>query len=204
MDREANDNAVNASSAARTASTIFMRGIKERIIFRANTGTGWKWRRVVFATKGLFDVIPNLVSDLETSAGWTRAVVNLSGDSAATVRNALENVVWEGQAGQDWWSPYTAKVDKKRVTLLYDRTRMLQSGNDVAHYHSHNQWIPVNKNIVYDDEQRGGDESAFRYSALGKSGYGDVYVMDLFECASGQSTDLLQFEPQAAVYWHEK
>ncbi len=203
MDRADPSNTENPI-AIRTSSTIFMRGIKERVIFRANSGTGWKWRRVVFATKALRDQIPGLVSDIETSAGWSRAVVNLSGDSAAPVRNQLEGFLFEGSGGQDWWSVYTAKIDRKRVNLLYDKTRMLQSHNDVAHYHSHNQWIPINKNLVYDDAEVGSDESSLRYSVTSRMGFGDVYVLDLFECASGNSADLLQFEPQATSYWHEK
>jgi len=193
----------NAESI-RNAKTVFYRGLSEKMTVTASTSTPWKWRRIVFVTKALYDFIPNLVSDIETSAGWSRAMVNLSGDSATPVRNQLEGFLFEGSGGQDWWSPFTAKVDRKRVTLLYDKTRMLQSGNDVAHYHSHKQWIPINKNLVYDDAEVGSDESSFKYSVTSKMGFGDVYILDLFECASGNSADLLQFEPQATTYWHER
>lgn len=204
MDRVSAEGTNEDPKAGRTSADIFLRGIKENTIFRANTGTGWKWRRIVFAVKGLFSLVPGLVDSIETSAGWTRAVVNISGDSASAVRNNLEAIVFEGAGNLDWWSTFTAKVDRKRVRLLYDKTRMLQSHNDVAHYHSAKMWIPINKNVCYDDIQAGDDELTGKYSVTSKQGFGDVYVMDFFECASGQSTDLLQFEPQAAVYWHER
>lgn len=204
MDRQAAEGNYEDSKAARTAESIFCRGLKERIIFRANTGTGWKWRRIVFATRGLTYDTPDLVDRIETSSGWQRAVVNISGDSAAPIRNSLESFVFEGLGGSDWWSVYTAKVDRKRVRVLYDKTRMLQSGNDVAHYHHHSMWLPVNHNIVYDDSQAGSDTAGNVHSVRSKIGFGDIYVMDFFECASGNSADLLQFEPQASLYWHER
>lgn len=206
--RSRGDSDDGTARAVRETDTCYWRGIKEKINFRTNTSVAWKWRRIVFATKGLNDSAKSsgttLVDSVYTSQGWVRAMVDLSSAAATGQRNFLESHIFEGRVGVDWWTPFTAKVDTKRVTVLADRTKLMSSGNQSGRYFMKNQWIPINKNIVYDNDEDGEGESVRNHSTNGKPGLGDVYILDFFECSSGASVDQLLFEPQATVYWHEK
>lgn len=189
------------TDSARNAQTIYWRGIREHAEVVTSSGAAWRWRRVIFSTKAN---IPNLVSNVETSNGWPRAMVEMSGDPPAPVRNQLESLIFQGQAGQDWSNVFHGKIDNKRVRVHYDKTRHLQSGNDRGKFYTFKQWIPLNKNMNYDDDERGKDESAQSYAAQGIGGLGDVYVYDMFECTTNDSTFQLSFNPMATLYWHEK
>lgn len=192
------------SEAIRSSKSIFFRGVKEQVVLRTNTSVSWRWLRIVFAIKGLEAFIPAIKTGVETNNGWARALVDLSSSGAGTIRNGLESLLFEGGGGTDWVSPFSAKVDSSRVTLLYRHMRLLNSGNNNGRYFKHNQWLPVNKNIVYNDDEAGQDTNDATKSVLSKPGMGDIYFVDFFECSSGSATDSLIFEPQATIYWHEK
>lgn len=200
MDREGDA----TSNALRTANPIFLRGIKENITLGTTTAAAWEWRRIVFACKSLDLYVPGIVGNVETSRGWSRGMVDLTGPAPTTIRNALEAFLFQGLGGTDWWSVWTAKVDTNRCRVLYDRTRTLSSGNSNGRFFKHRQWIPVNHNIYYDEDERGKDQDSRPVSVADKRGFGDVFIYDMFRCQTESSTDRLIFEPEAVIYWHEK
>lgn len=194
----------STSESLRTNDRCYYRGFKERVMINTTTAASWRWRRIVFACKGITSRIPGLRGNYETNAGWPRALVNLSGDPAGTLRNGLEELLFEGQAGIDWLTTYTAKVDTKRVTLMYDKTRVINSGNQLGKFATYNMWHPINKNVVYDNDEQGEGKTNSAISTTSREGLGDVFVVDLFSCATGNAADALGFEPECTTYWHEK
>ncbi len=190
------------TDSARNTQTIYWRGVKERLELQTLGGAAWRWRRIVFSCKSL--AINNLVSNVETSNGFPRAMVEMSGDPPAPLRNQLEGFLFRGNAGSDWTNVFNAKVDNMRARIHYDKTRHLQSGNDRGKYYTFQQWISLNKNMTYDDDERGTNISEQSFASPGRFGLGDVYVYDMFECTTSDSSFQLAFNPQATLYWHEK
>lgn len=193
----------NTATSVRESVSIYARGLKERILMRTDTSVSWQWRRIVFSCKGLGGIINTTRFGNETvTQGWTRTMLDLTG--FATERNALESVLFRGSAGVDWNDVATAKPDTMRVSVHYDRTRILSSGNANGRYFKQSQWIPINKNIVYANDEVGEDMDSASLSTTAKAGAGDFFIWDLFTCSSGSTNDHLIFEPEATFYWHEK
>lgn len=189
------------NEALRTSDTCFMRGLKEKITFSSNTGASWRWRRICFTVKG---GIISSSTELETSnQGWTRLLYDLAVNSSTDL-TALRTAVFKGAAGLDWADPFTAPVDNGRVTIKYDRTMTINSGNANGRYLTKSMWHPMNKNLVYSNDQQGPDMSPDYRSVVGKAGMGDYYVYDIIECATKAVADKLVFNPEATLYWHEK
>ena len=63
----------------------------------------------------------------------------------------------------------------------------------------------MNENLLYDDDEDGGEESAVNMSSKGKYGMGDYYVLDIIGSGTGGTTsDRLSWAPTSTLYWHEK
>jgi len=195
------ENDFNVSS--RNSSTCYMRGLKERITFSANSGRSWRWRRICFTAKGLFNSLGTSVDNLEmTPNGWVRLITN---QNVTPWGGAVKNVIFRGLQTLDWNDIFDAKVDSSRVTIKYDKTRILNSGNDFGKFSHFNMWHAMNKNLVYGDDEQGNQDLDPTYSTFGKAGMGDFYVVDILQAGSGATaSDTLAFNPQATLYWHEK
>lgn len=194
----------NSATVYRDNTTIFIKGLKEKINFRTDTAVSWRWRRVIFFVKGWTALIPGLIPAVPTTAGYTRSMVDISSAAATNVRNAIETQLFEGAGNLDWTDLFSAKIDTKRVTLYSDRTRILSSGNNNGKYFQANKWYPVNKNITYNDDEVGDNDANASVSTFAKPGIGDMYIIDFFECSSNSTNDHLMFSPEATLYWHEK
>lgn len=191
----------NASSV-RTQDNVYMRGLKERILLQTNSQVPWRWRRICFTMKGLDAISFSAVDSLETSNGWTRFISNFWG---STYGNNLNIILFKGNQGVDWNDIMTAKVDTTRVTLKYDVTRTINSGTNYGVLRTHKMWMPMNKRLVYDNDELGESESTQTHSTRGKAGMGDYYIVDFFlSHGSASASDSLSFEPQATLYWHER
>jgi len=194
--------------SARTSTVCYMRGLKERIQIQTNNGMSWQWRRICFTYRGN-GVYSGSVGDptrqivRETSAGFARVVVDW-GNSTPVV-NPLISHLFRGTQDRDWRSYFTAPTDNTRVTVQYDKTRILTSGNANGIMRNYNNWFPMNKNLVYDDEEDGLEEDSVNLSSSGKAGMGDYYVVDIISAGTGSTaSDLMSFDPEATLYWHEK
>lgn len=194
------------SENARTSKSVYLRGLREFSILKTNSPDPWRWRRIIFTAKGINAVLPaNSRFAVETNdQGWTRAMADYSGSAAAPSRNALEGLVFAGEGLKDWQSPFTAKVDRTRITPLFDKTRILRSGNQQGNYFKNKMWLPLNKTLVYSDEEAGNDVQQGLLSTIGRQGMGDLFVLDLFDCSTSNNASALQFEPEATLYWHER
>lgn len=193
--------------STRTSSSPYMVGLKEAIEIQVNTGMPWQWRRICFTVKGSLGLTETSSFGLstETSSGYVRVVNQISGDTGGGQGYILYEKLFRGQNLADWNDPMTAKVDTTRVTLKYDKTCSLASGNEDGFIRKYNRWHDMHKTLVYNDDELGGGMTPFAYSTTGKAGMGDYYVLDMFRARTGSATsDQLSFRPEATLYWHEK
>lgn len=199
--------------ATRTSTNCFMRGLKERIGITTSSGHSWIWRRICFTFKGeyLLD-IQGAPADAAkyfelTTSGMVRGVPLFNtGDSFQnTMLGVLQGIVFKGARNEDWSSEVNATVSRTNVTVKYDVTRVIKSGNDSSTTKLFKIWHPMNANLTYNDDELGGRNLTSYFSTGGLQGMGDYYVYDIFEPApGGTSTDVLRFDPHATLYWHER
>lgn len=205
--RERNPGLDDNSTANREDNVAYIRGLREMITFRTSgvneTGNaaGWLWRRILFTAKGLYQALGTSVDHAFTSQGYVRFLANHNG---TTYGSAVSGALFEGVVNVDWTDLMTAKCNNEKFTVLYDKVTRLNPQSSAPQYWKHKRWHPINKNLVYDNEENGPNETTSGYSTLGKPGCGDVYVVDIFSCASMNSQDTLYFAPEATLYWHEK
>lgn len=193
-----------ADVAARTATTCYMRGLKESVEVQVVNGVPWQWRRIVFTAKALYkDIMSTTSFSLfnETSNGMMRTF----NQPTAQNRLNLESILFRGNVNVDWIDQIIAPIDTTRVTLMYDKTRTIASGNDDGVIRKYTFWHGMNKNLVYDDDENGDSMTSTNWSVTSKPGMGDVFVVDIFRSRSGTSAaDQIAISSTATLYWHEK
>ncbi|QCW23692.1 MAG: capsid protein [Gemycircularvirus mouti6] len=193
--------------ATRTSSTPYMIGLKEAIEIQVSTGMPWQWRRICFTAKGTIGLTydTTFAVSTETSNGYVRVVNALTGNPGGLQQYALFERIFRGQNTADWNDPMTAKTDNQRVTIKYDKTTSLASGNEDGFIRKYNRWHDMHKTLVYNDDELGGGENVSSFSTQGKGGMGDYYVLDLFRARTGATnSDQLSFRPESTLYWHER
>jgi len=192
--------------STRSSTNCYMIGLKEAIEIQVSTGMPWQWRRICFTIKGaFFSNTSSFAVGIETSNGWTRVLNQVAGNTGGGDQYTLFEKLFRGQNTVDWIDPMIAKVDTSRVTLKYDKTCTLASGNEDGFIRKYNRWHPMYSTLVYNDDELGGGENSAIYSTTGKAGMGDYYVIDMFRARDGSSSsDQLAFRPCTTLYWHEK
>jgi len=193
-----------ALSPLRKRTEIYARGLKENILFETSTARPWRWRRICFWLKG--DALYGDAVDPATSQFFR------FDDSLGMVRlsNAIgtgfpSEYIFRGIENVDWLDRFTAPVDTRHILPVYDKCMTLRSGNDAGMSQTIKMWHPMNKTIVYNDEESGYTVIPTALSASGRRGAGDFYVYDIFQVATGSTEqDVLRFQPNATFYWHEK
>lgn len=201
-----------AQEAARSATSCYMRGLSENIRIQTSSGLPWFWRRICFTTRGRFFENSPLDTPTQatrtfqdTSTGMQRLYFNIDVNATPNTKNNLDGVIFKGAKGVDWNDFITAPVDTRRVTLKYDKTRTLRSGNANGTVHDAKLWHRMNKNLVYDDDETGDSESSSYLSTSSKPGMGDYYVLDIIQPGTGgTSTDAILLQTNSTLYWHEK
>lgn len=193
--------------SSRTASTCFMRGISENVEIQVADGMPWQWRRICFTYKGLPNVVvPPTDGSFnyaqETSAGIVRTLNQPTGQQ----RVDIMELMFKGTRGEDWQSEMSAPVDTTRISVKSDRTITISSGNEDGVIRKYRRWYPMNHNLVYDDEEIGGDTSLnASFSVHSKPGMGDYFIADFLIPRTGSATtNQLSFGVTSTLYWHEK
>jgi len=127
----------------------------------------------------------------------------------------LINSMFRGVAAQqnpnsptlaDYINVMTAKTDNTELTVKYDKTITIASGNDAGMQRNYKRYHPMEKTLVYDTLEQGTDTLASSMSTESKPGMGDYYVVDFFQqryLADADDGNLI-FDPRATLYWHEK
>ena len=63
----------------------------------------------------------------------------------------------------------------------------------------------MNATLVYNDDERGGEEGYQSVSTQGKRGMGDYYVIDIVQSSIGVTTgSAIVMETESTLYWHER
>lgn len=184
----------------RNNQTCYMRGLKERIEIQTNSGVPWQWRRICFTRKGAQLTSTTTFKPFEfTSNGYVRVVNQLPNTST------FLNDIFDGGQLREWNDFFNAKLNRDLVSIKYDKTISIQSGNASGVLRRFTRWHPMNANLTYLDEELGDTEFTSAYSTNGLRGMGDYYVVDIFLSGGGAGeSDRLSFNPQATLYWHEK
>lgn len=198
--------------AARTSTTCFAKGFAEAMTFTTTGGDSWQWRRIVLTAKGGDRALGYWRSTSTSGSdgaviGYTRLTRNLTAlDQAQSTAEwaGLQSVLFRGTKGIDWTDAFTAPVDTTRCSLRSDSRTTIRSGNESGTTRTFKRWYPVNKNLVYDDEENGDDEDPRAYSVTSRAGVGDMYVIDLFKCSNPTSSQILSWTTTGTWYWHEK
>lgn len=215
--RDLTDNAGQASGvsfeSARTASTIYLRLLSEKIRMSTSDSTPWIWRRIVVTTKNVYwrslntteaTAGKNARPYIETTNGYSRLLQqwdDLAGNPET--QKLIFDDLFRGKQGKDWSDPITAPLDTLNITKLYDKTTTIRSGNDTGTVRMTRRTHTFNKTFRYFEDENGQYQDSAHWSALGK-GMGDVFIIDLFSNFIGGATTLLKFEPEATLYWHER
>lgn len=180
----------------RNSSTVFIKGYRENMTFITNNNNSWRWRRIMFRIKGF---VAN-DSFLVTSAGYVRVWYPLTG----TNMDVFEELIFEGTKNVDYQDPFAAKVDSTRVTVVSDKYRILASGNSASYIKHYPSYTPIEKNLVYDDDEDGDDLVSAPYSVNSKAGMGDLFIYDIFQDIGGVSPTSVNIRSSSTLYWHEK
>lgn len=199
--------------AARTATTCYMRGLSEHLRIQTSSGLPWFWRRICFTTKGDSfysqiagdSPINGIQPYLDTSAGMQRYSMNQTINNMTNTIASQQGIIFKGARGIDWNDALIAPLDHARITVKYDKTITIRSGNTNGTVLEKKLWHPMNANLTYDDDEKGDAETTSYYSTDSKQGMGDYYIYDVIQPGSGAgSTDVILFAINSSLYWHEK
>lgn len=134
------------------------------------------------------------------------ADLNTTADALA-IRAQVASLVFKGAENADWSDPFIAKLDNGRIKILYDKYRKFQSGNDLGSFHRYRDYIPINKRLIYDDDETGPKEQSSIISSTRRDSVGDIYVLDIVRQAvnsEGGPASVFDMTPNAELYWHER
>lgn len=203
-----------ANQPSRTASTCYMRGLSEHIRIQTSSGTPWFHRRICFLTRGSTPFHSTNSADtptavwspsLDTSNGVERVWFNELLNNMNNTIAAQQGVLFKGVIGKDWNDLITAPVDTARVTVKYDKTWTMQSGNEEGLVRERKLWHGMNKNLVFDDDENGDVEGGNYFSVDAKPGMGDYFVVDIIQPGiNGTAEDYFTILANSTLYWHEK
>lgn len=199
----------------RTAHTCFARGFSEHLKIQTSSGVPWLWRRICFTLKPSspfhFQASPEVPTNYpyvyqdSTTRGMTRLWLDISLNAMPNTWVAMRAIMFKGEEGSDWLDPITAMVDRTRISVRSDTTTRLMSGNQAGTFKEFKRWYPMNKNIVYGDDEAGPVESPSYFSTGALPGMGDYFIMDIMQPGTGSTVnDLLQVTSTSRYYWHEK
>lgn len=192
--------------ATRTSTECYMRGLSENIEIQVSDGVPWQWRRICFTYKGFNNAAPDITGFSlfyqSTTASYARAMNMVPNN---TYKDTIQGIIFKGSTNLDWNDPIIAPLDNEKITVKYDKTRTIASGNEDGCIRKYKLWHPMNKTLVYADTESGGTKNQSSYSVQSKRGMGDYIVIDYFRPRQGTaSTNQLSFSSNATLYWHEK
>lgn len=203
--RDLRDGESDFKQAHRSQPAIFCVGLKETMEIQTTTDHMWVHRRIVFAIKDTYlqtdSSGPAQTAYENLSSGWARMMKNTRG---APLNNYVTSLIFRGRQDVDWNNYHNAPTDNTRVTILRDTKQELKSGNAQATRRVTRTWLPIRKNIVYDDDEGLSTDPKKAFSVRSKLGLGDVFVVDFFDCVTPAGAGQLVVNPCATLYWHER
>lgn len=202
------------AESARTSTTCYIKGLSEHIRIQTSSPLPWFYRRVVFCLK--FDSFSTAESsplfpprDYYVPAGTTgpvRSMYNFINNNTTPLSLAtIQSFMFKGRGGSDWNEMIIAPLDHRRIDVKYDKTFTIKSSTSTGTVKEFKFWHPLNKNIVYQDDENNGGMDSTPTSVLSKPGMGNLFVVDIVSPGIGSApSDLISINPSATLYWHEK
>jgi len=205
-----------SNQTTRTSTTTYMRGLSERIKIETASSVPWTWRRIAFTMKGTDFFTEGMeptaqgspyFADIQSGPntgfnfGMVRPWMTVNPDAAPL----FAGKIFRGVNGLDWGSVLDAKLDQTRITVKYDKTRIIRSGNDAGTIKVFKLWHPMNSNLTYDDDEVADEMNPSYISTTGKMGMGDYWIVDMFRPLLGSgAADEIAISSETTLYWHEK
>lgn len=204
-----------SQTGVRTATSCYMVGLSEHLKLQTTTPAPWYHRRICFTFKaddfqivqpGDAPAIPFALYYETTTLGVERLMYNQTpGGGLGNTISANDGIVFKGVQGIDWNDVILAPVDSTRITVKFDKTWCLRSGNQNGNVWERKLYHPMKKSLVYDDDENGSTMVPSAFSVASKPGMGDFYVYDIFSPGvTGQASDQLVVYANSTLYWHEK
>ena len=197
------DRLTSVEQSSRNCTRVLFRGVRERWDVRVDTA-GWVHRRVVFwAFLTPSESIPFSQGSVgNNNITYFRPFRQI--DPSAS--SGLFEYLWKGTSGTDYqpFQRYNAKLDNRRLRIVSDKSRTMNCGNDTTALNQYTMWTEINKSVVYDEEESGGQSVTSPWSVVGPNSPGNLFFLDIFytqPLADGGAS--LTFNNQATVYWHE-
>lgn len=142
---------------------------------------------------------------IENSNGLQRFMMNMQVNNMNNTIGRMEAIIFKGQQGKDWSDPLIAPLDTRQIDVKFDKTWTIRSGNEKGTVAERKLWHPMNKNLVYADDEDGKGELTDYFSVTDKQGMGDYYIYDMFIPGAGSSSgDYINITPSSTLFWHEK
>lgn len=179
----------------RGTTRSYVRGFRENIEFTLSDGSPLQWRRVVIGSN--LNVVNTVSYDTANPDVYGRTQT-----ANQSSYFALLEVVMQGANGSDWNNYMTAKLDAKRCTIYYDKTRVIKPTTSGGAIMKFKQWHPINKSMTYDDEETGGTIASSGWMANEPPNH-NVYVLDMFRAPTAP-TNSPKWSITSTVYWHER
>lgn len=198
-------------SSGRTKQNTFARGYRETSTLRVAGPTPFRMRRIVFAMKAIDPALIKATSSLFTTdfyqhatsgTGYTRLMADLSSTSFGVA--PVTEFLFKGLQNADWYSPFNAKLDTQRVTVVSDRTYNINPGNQAGRVVILKNWYSLNKRLLYADDEAGNGEYTSGLSTYAKPGMGDLLVLDFLQSIVTDTNTSIAVNHEGSYYWHER
>jgi len=203
----------------RTNSTIFWKGVKENVSLKTDGSDPFQWRRIVFeldipppntmvayskyikssTAQVLGGVPPDTGNNLTGVYSYFRAAESLLDPENV----ALQDAMYKGTRGVDWFDPMLARPDSSVYTVMYDRTVTVNSGNDAGVMKNYSHWHGFNKSCTYEEGEFGAVNNPAELPSVSKPGLKNVFIWDQFSTLTA-GTLAIEMNIVARRYWHEK
>lgn len=201
--------------SARTQSNTYARGYKEVTTIRCVGQSAYRLRRICFSMKGLpyelltanaGNVIGYYTNYDASGGGYTRQTAQ----TPVSMTNNVYAIIFRGNQGNDWFSPFNATIDTTRIRLHSDRTYNFNPGNQAGMTRVLKNWYPLNKALQYDDDEAGVSDIPASFSSQAKFGMGDFFIFDIYQATgwdpnAGSTNGAGMFvNHEGRYYWHER
>lgn len=200
---------------SRSAQETQFVGFANRGHINITGDSSWIHRRIIFEfSRRIGDAI--LPGNSTNGLMWNsnRYAFPLSSGDAT-----WHDLVFTGKLGVDWASPVDAPVDKKRVKIWQDRTRIFNMNGDTLRCARFYGGLFPRKRAVYSEDESGYDvdapepmdgvtqgQSSSGWLVESSDGMHNLYVLDIVDEIRAQNAERGAFNLRlnTKVYWHER
>lgn len=206
----------------RTASTdehvranqdVYMRGVRDRVMVAASLSFThrrvcfWSHRRIDEARPYVFEN-PDVI---DAPSYQRRPLTALY----PNIDEELFEYLFKGTVGLDYSenSRWDTPLDNKRLKVVFDKQYAVNPNYAPADTSTafgkmvtRKFWHPINRKILYDDDEEGADVNGSGWSSNTPESLGNYYIFDIFSSGQeieGSTQNMGTYMPETTTYWHE-